>query len=1346
MNVLGMDAMDELKKLIPGAFHEKGLALGRMTRDLLTSKPPEKRVFTCGMLLSEWLDSKGVTDLKLMTTEPMPETILARKCFLRGVKDSDSAYGFFDPYDGSLAVSARVTVGESADAVILELRKSGALLERPKDMHLEALKTWTRVIINNRWLFSTDSPGLVLHHMRFKRRKGELSSETSIGFDFDENEVRLYTDAGRVQRPLCYGEGEEMVDENELGSCLVAFDRDGITAKSTHYEVAGCNVLGLASNMVALAAHNTSVQNTAAISHLLVAKEEGEIPLIRGKYDEGERGWNVMVGVVAYGFNSAEAVTVSQGAVDRGLPFMMGSGVATRCGYSARCALIPETSMPFNAEGSRLDVLINPNADLPVGQLWEALMGKTHLWIGEAGDATAFEVKPELYVEALGLCGMHATGNEVLYHGETGMQMECSVFVGCNYMMVVDEAKETSQSQGQVWRVTRQPVDGAELEAEAIAAYGMGSVLKDAFMREGVVMEIDSNGMWGKGTKVTVPYAFKLLSQELTTMNVQMRLVTGEGKMQKRRRAMVQSGFKEMSFVTPTYLDNRVTELEPLTTKEEVSRLLYTIVLEATWKGMVETVPQLQDLTFSKISKSTVERSLKFVFEKNKTGILVRVKNNRSSFMWLDNAAFKNDFAAKLRFGGDADPESFLQKVEKKVGEAAGERTRDTTRWHADGDELRVESSSDGVVEMYDMVVNTCSQRRIGDCVFIMNAESPMIGKGWKEANATIYGDEHLPVEYRNKTFLPVLSQWTTEKHLDVPVPTSEDWRGITGKRLDGRPWSERKPIFFWRGERSVAGEHLAELADTIEGLDAEVVSGSKMLAVRKGDEVEVKFEEAEGSKGDVECKFAIATEEVGRLVQMGYCVIVVESTKSWWTELKGWRVGDPWREDAEVLLLREDLADDAETRTGGLVKTMEWCLKNDGLCEGMATRAKKRYEARYTRSGVYDHMANVMNSVSAKQEDLTKYDEKEVEAKDAELKQMWRKLRPKTTFKMFTQKESDLTTSVVIIPFRDGKDQNRTEQLTTWLSRSHKGLNVLIVEQSQDGQKFNRGALLNAGVLFLKEVCPALKTFVMQDVDVVFPDDFVEAYYGSDDNEVVHLGSAVAGKGNELGRVIKFSKKAYEELNGYPNTFYGWGGEDDALAFRIGDKVVHRPTEKGVGEELKTTNDIKDGHLTGNKELFKYENVLLDTLQWKESGLNSVQFAVTRHVEMGSKNVRRITVKLTPFEREDVKCVKKEESEKDNSKESEETQEKKEVVLEEDSDGKIVKKAVMEGEVPVEIEDVTEAEEMKGSSDSPMPVEEKIVIVGEDPPVFTDIPTLTNTDSLEKEASTTKVIQFTEK
>jgi hypothetical protein len=232
------------------------------------------------------------------------------------------------------------------------------------------------------------------------------------------------------------------------------------------------------------------------------------------------------------------------------------------------------------------------------------------------------------------------------------------------------------------------------------------------------------------------------------------------------------------------------------------------------------------------------------------------------------------------------------------------------------------------------------------------------------------------------------------------------------------------------------------------------------------------------------------------------------------------------------------------------------------------------------------------------------------------------------------TNGPTETNTSVIIVPFRDSKDQNRTEQLEKFIQH-YKNMNVLVVEQSNDGKLFNRGALLNIGYDYVTKHLPQMSAFVMHDVDILMPESIIECYYGDDDRDFVHLGLLVQSSkyGNDpsfLGRVLRCSKQGYKKINGFPNTFYGWGGEDDALAHRMGSEILYRPDEKAVGVEMDTTNDIFTDKSKTRRELNKVELLIADGLQWEIDGVNSLQYSIIENKTM-SECVRKITVQLAP-------------------------------------------------------------------------------------------------------------------
>ena len=236
----------------------------------------------------------------------------------------------------------------------------------------------------------------------------------------------------------------------------------------------------------------------------------------------------------------------------------------------------------------------------------------------------------------------------------------------------------------------------------------------------------------------------------------------------------------------------------------------------------------------------------------------------------------------------------------------------------------------------------------------------------------------------------------------------------------------------------------------------------------------------------------------------------------------------------------------------------------------------------------------------------------------------------------MFKQpNEIPRNSSVIVVPYRDGGNQNRAEQLDAFL-RHYQDENILIVEQTE-GEKFNRGILLNIGYDYLVKNLPEATTFIFHDVDIVMNKETIAHYYGYD-KPIVHMGNMIKGdkyanSTNFLGRVLKITKDVYKSLNGFPNTFYGWGGEDDAFTNRIHalGETVYRPSEKNAGYEMETKNDIFLNKDSEEREKHKIEELVADTLMWKINGLNSLQYTVVG-AETLSKNARKITVQLSPY------------------------------------------------------------------------------------------------------------------
>jgi DNA-directed RNA polymerase II subunit RPB2 len=147
---------------------------------------------------------------------------------------------------------------------------------------------------------------------------------------------------------------------------------------------------------------------------------------------------------------------------------VIGDKLSSRHGQKGTVGnIIPESDMPFTANGMRPDIIINPHAipsRMTIGQLKETLLGKVLIQLGLFGDGTSFgELAVDDIRKELLKVGHECHGNEILYNGMTGEQIESDIFIGPAFYqrlkhMVND--KQHSRSIGPMVNLTRQPAEG----------------------------------------------------------------------------------------------------------------------------------------------------------------------------------------------------------------------------------------------------------------------------------------------------------------------------------------------------------------------------------------------------------------------------------------------------------------------------------------------------------------------------------------------------------------------------------------------------------------------------------------------------------------------------------------------------------------------------------------------------------------------------------------------------------------------------------------------------------------------------------------------------------------------
>ena len=265
----------------------------------------------------------------------------------------------------------------------------------------------------------------------------------------------------------------------------------------------------------------------------------------------------------------------------------IGDKMASRAGQKGTVGLvIPEADMPFSKSGVKPDIIINPHAipsRMTIGQLVETITGKACAMYGSFGDCTAYNSngsKVGIYGELLSKVGFHSSGNEILYDGMNGKQIETEIFMGPNYYMRLKHMvkdKINYRAMGPRTNLTKQPVSGrandgglriGEMERDSVISHGATEFLRESMMErsdkyklaicnntgmtaifnptknvfispmvdgpiqfsgslDNNTLHMDTMSKFGRSFSIVdVPYSLKLLLQELLALNISMRIIT----------------------------------------------------------------------------------------------------------------------------------------------------------------------------------------------------------------------------------------------------------------------------------------------------------------------------------------------------------------------------------------------------------------------------------------------------------------------------------------------------------------------------------------------------------------------------------------------------------------------------------------------------------------------------------------------------------------------------------------------------------------------------------------------------------------------------------------------------
>ena len=213
--------------------------------------------------------------------------------------------------------------------------------------------------------------------------------------------------------------------------------------------------------------------------------------------------------------------------------------------------VLPQEDMPFLADGTPLDIVLNPlgvPSRMNIGQVLEVHLGFACRQLDWKIMTPVFDGAHEEDIrEALKEAGLNENGKSVLYDGRTGDRFDGDVTVGVMYYLklhhLVDD-KMHARSTGPYSLVTQQPLGGkaqfggqrfGEMEVWALEAYGAAYTLQEILTvkSDDVVGRVKTYEAIVNGENVPqagVPESFKVLVKELQSLGLDVKVLDGEGE------------------------------------------------------------------------------------------------------------------------------------------------------------------------------------------------------------------------------------------------------------------------------------------------------------------------------------------------------------------------------------------------------------------------------------------------------------------------------------------------------------------------------------------------------------------------------------------------------------------------------------------------------------------------------------------------------------------------------------------------------------------------------------------------------------------------------------------------
>ena len=201
---------------------------------------------------------------------------------------------------------------------------------------------------------------------------------------------------------------------------------------------------------------------------------------------------------------------------------------------------------------------------------------------------------------------------------------------------------------------------------------------------------------------------------------------------------------------------------------------------------------------YKNLNEGTVIDTFRYIFDKFKKGIFVKIKNNKIElFLPFSNIYYRNEWSDKIKFPDTNSPkmiEKWLTEEFYKHTNYKFSREKDSiniTEWYANNCLLRFDKTSGyisdrdtNIPNLHDMLISLCNTYNIPDMEFFMNKRDfPLLKANLTEPYNHIWDSSNKSlVSHKYSKYCPIISMSKTDEYSDILFPTYEDWARVRSR------------------------------------------------------------------------------------------------------------------------------------------------------------------------------------------------------------------------------------------------------------------------------------------------------------------------------------------------------------------------------------------------------------------------------------------------------------------------------------------------------------------------------------------------------------------------------------